>query len=161
MKNIIEFNIDYIIAEYSNYVFKIVNNIAGKSLCYEDKEEIVSDTFYLLWKNQDRIESNLKAYLATIAKNCTYKKLKDSNMAIQFDEALDKSYSFDTDIDNLIFVKEKLKRLTKDEKIIFELYYVKGLKIREISSLLNKKLSSIKIKMFRIRKKLKEGFYNE
>ncbi len=62
MNNTINFNLDFLIDEYANYVFKIVDNIGGKALTYQDKEEIVSDVFYLLWKNQDKIDSNLKAY---------------------------------------------------------------------------------------------------
>ena len=60
MNSNINFNIEIIIDEYSNYVFKIVDNIIGTSLPYQDKEEVVSDVFYLLWKNQDNINHNLK-----------------------------------------------------------------------------------------------------
>ena len=62
MKNTLEFNLEIVIDEYAGYVFKIVDNIIGTTLSYQDKEEIVSDTFYLLWKNQNRINTNLKAY---------------------------------------------------------------------------------------------------
>lgn len=41
LKNNINFRIETIIDEYSNYVFKIVDNIVGTSLPYQDKEEIV------------------------------------------------------------------------------------------------------------------------
>lgn len=57
MKNTLEFNLETIIDEYANYVFKIVDNIIGNTLSYQDKEEIVSDTFYLLWKNQEKINT--------------------------------------------------------------------------------------------------------
>lgn len=76
MNSNINFNIEIIIDEYSNYVFKIVDNIIGTSLPYEDKEEVVSDVFYLLWKNQDKITKNFKGYLGVIAKNCSYSKLR-------------------------------------------------------------------------------------
>ena len=52
MKNTLEFNLEIVIDEYAGYVFKIVDNIIGTSLSYQDKEEIVSDTFYLLWKTK-------------------------------------------------------------------------------------------------------------
>lgn len=68
-------NIESIINEYTAYVYKIVENIVGDSLVYQDKEEIVADTFYLLWKNQEKISTNLKSYLAAIARNCAYEKL--------------------------------------------------------------------------------------
>lgn len=75
MGNNIQFNIELIIDEYSNYVYKIVDNVIGTSLPYQDKEEIVADVFYLLWKNQNNIKSNLKSYIGTIARNCLMRNL--------------------------------------------------------------------------------------
>lgn len=42
-----------IINEYSLYISTIINNIARDSLNNEDKEKIVSDVFYILWKNTE------------------------------------------------------------------------------------------------------------
>lgn len=70
MSNHVNFNIEIIIDEYSNYVFKIINSIVGISLPYQDKEEIASDVFYLLWKNQENINTDLKSYISVIARNC-------------------------------------------------------------------------------------------
>lgn len=154
MRNIIELNLEMIIDEYSNYVFKIVNNIVGSYLPYQDKEEIVSDTFYLLWKNQDKVDNNLKSYLGTIARNCSYDKLRKNNITVSIED--DDSFSYNADIDTIIDMKEKLKKLTSEEIVIFNLYYLKGLKVKEIGSRLNKSPSSIKISLYRLRKKLKE-----
>ena len=86
MKNNIKFNIETIIDEYSNYVFKIVNNIVGTSLPYQDKEEIVADVFYLLWKNQDNINKDLKSYLSAITRNCVYSKLRNKKVTFELKE---------------------------------------------------------------------------
>ena len=153
MKNNIEFNIDIIIEEYSNYIFKIVDNIVGKTLNYQDKEEIVSDTFFLLWKNQEKINTNLKAYMGKIAKNCAYNKLRQNNPLIEIEEL---GIPYKKDYDDIITLKEKLKKLSHSDLEIFTLYYVNGLKAKEISKQLNKTISDIKIKLYRIRKKLKE-----
>ena len=88
MNSNINFNIEIIIDEYSNYVFKIVDNIIGTSLPYQDKEEVVSDVFYLLWKNQDNINNNLKGYLGVIAKNCSYSKLRKYNENLEYQDNL-------------------------------------------------------------------------
>ncbi|MDE5631174.1 MAG: sigma-70 family RNA polymerase sigma factor, partial [Bacilli bacterium] len=142
------------IKEYSNYVFKIVDNAVGNSLSYQDKEEIVSDTFYLLWKNQDRIESNLKAYLATIAKNCSYQKLKKS---IDEASAEEKIIGIQDNLDNALYIKEILKKLTPEERNIFNLYYIKGYKVKDISKIINKSVANVKVILYRMRKKLREG----
>ena len=56
----LEDDINLIIEKYSNYVYKIIDNIIKNALSYQDKEEAVSDTFYLFWKNQNNINNNLK-----------------------------------------------------------------------------------------------------
>jgi len=154
LSNNIQFNIELVIDEYSNYIFKIVDNVVGTSLPYQDKEEIVSDVFYLLWKNQNNIQSNLKSYIGTIARNCSYEKLRKNKITFEYTEVQDISNL--VEYDNILIIKEKLNKLTAEEKNIFYLYYVDGLKIKDISKKLNKNISAIKIKLFRIRKKLKE-----
>lgn len=154
MSNNIQFDIELIIDEYSNYVFKIVDNIIGTSLPYQDKEEIVADVFYLLWKSQNNIHSNLKSYIGTIARNCSYDKLRKNKITFEYTDVQDISNVIE--YDNVLIIKEKLNKLTAEEKNIFYLYYVDGLKIKDISKKLNKNISAIKIRLFRIRKKLKE-----
>ena len=158
LKNNINFKIETIIDEYSNYVFKIVDNIVGTSLPYQDKEEIVADVFYLLWKNQGHINKDLKSYLSVIAKNSAYSKLRNKKITFELkDELVNDNLTFDTDsvIDEIV-VLQKIKELSEIEKEIFTLYYVDGYKIKEIAKKLNLSSSGIKIKLYRIRKKLKE-----
>lgn len=159
MNNNINFNINIIIDEYSNYVFKIVDNVIGTSLPYQDKEEVVSDTFYLLWKNQNNINKNLKSYLGMIAKNCSYSKLRQAKIDFEYKDFLvndNEAYSVDYNTDNIFVIRQKLAKLSTLEQTIFNLYYVEGYKTKEISTKLNMKISSVKVKLHRIRKKLKE-----
>ena len=81
-------DLEEIISTYSNYVFKIVDSISNQSLSYQDKEEILSDTFFLLWKNHKRIKTNLKGYLSVIARNVTYQRLREKNIFIDIDKVL-------------------------------------------------------------------------
>ena len=120
MKNTLEFNLEIVIDEYAGYVFKIVDNIIGTTLSYQDKEEIVSDTFYLLWKNQNKINTNLKAYLSVIARNASYDKLRKNN----FTTPIDENMGYENDFDTILEVKEKLNKLTHEELMIFELFYL-------------------------------------
>lgn len=152
MKSTLEFNLETIIDEYASYVFKIVDNIIGNTLSYQDKEEIVSDTFYLLWKNQDKISTNLKSYLSVIARNASYDKLRK----YKFTTPICDNMGYDFDFDTILEIKEKLKKLTLEELEIFELFYLKGLKVKEISKNLNKSTSAIKVILYRLRKKIKE-----
>jgi len=154
LKSSIELNIDVVIDEYSKYVYKIINNIVGDNLPFEDKEEIASDIFYLFWKNSKNIKTNLKAYLATIARHCSYEKLRNKKIDFLYDEQL--NIVEKQDFIELLIIKEKINSLNNEEKRIVELYYFEGMKIKEIAKMLHKKNSSIKIRLYRIRKKLKE-----
>lgn len=155
----IEFNIDLIIDEYSNYVYKIIDNIIGPSLPYEDKEEIVSDTFYLLWKNNSSIKTNLKSYLASIARNCAYEKLRKSNIEFEYREL--NNIEDNKDIDKLLIIKEKLNKLSQKEKELFSMFYLEGIKVKEISKLLHINVPTLKVRLYRLRKKLKEEIEDE
>lgn len=43
-------DLEIVIDEYSGYVYKIIENMAMQYLSKEDIEEIISDTFFILWK---------------------------------------------------------------------------------------------------------------
>lgn len=154
MKNTIYFDMDAIIKEYSAYVYKIIDTIALNSLPFEDKEEILSDTFYLLWKNQEKINTNLKSYLATIARNCAYGRLRKQNIELSYDEKM--LYKEDENMDRILFIKQKLEKLTSGEIKLFELFYGYGYQMKEIAKLLGVHISTVKIRLYRLRKKLKE-----
>lgn len=64
----------------------------------------------------------------------------------------------DLDYDDMFTIKQKLKKLSLEEQKIFKLYYVEDYKIKEISTELDMKTSLVKVKLYRIRKKLKEEF---
>lgn len=144
---------EIIVNEYSNYVFKIVDNIVGTSLNYQDKEDIVSDVFYLLWKHQDNIQSNLKSYIGTIARNCTYDKLKKIKPVSDYNE--ETLFELEDSFIEILSMKEKINSLSKTEKELFNLYYVDGYKIKEISKILKLNSNLIKVRLHRLRKKLR------
>ena len=146
-------NIDSIIEQYSNYVFKIINNVIDNSLPYEDKKEILSDTFYLFWKHQKEIKTSEKAYLAAIARNLSYQKLRDNNLNLEYDDNIITTYS--NTYDNT-YIEDILSVLNNEEKEIFRLYYVDGYKIKEIAQITNKSVSAIKMRMLRLKRKIRK-----
>ena len=42
-------DLDRIIDEYTPYIKKIIQNMVNDNLTEEDKEEIILDTFFVLW----------------------------------------------------------------------------------------------------------------
>lgn len=154
MCNKLSLDIEVIIREYASYVYKVIDNIALNSLTKQDKEDLVSETFYLLWKNQDKINSNMKSYMATIARNLCYQALKRENDTFSLDNNLD---TYTENFETRIFILEQIKRLNKNERKVFNLYYIKGYKIKEISKIMKKSVGNIKVILYRIRLSFKEG----
>lgn len=151
-------NIDSIIEQYSNYVFKIINNVIGNSLPYEDKEEILSDTFYLFWKHQKEIKSNEKSYLGSIARNLSYQKLRDNNIEFEYDES--KIINYSKSYDNS-YIEDILNLLDLGERELFNLYYVSGYKIKEIAKAKKKSISAIKMRLARMKRKIRKAIKYE
>lgn len=149
----IELNLELLIKYYSNYLLKVINNITKDDIAYQDKEEIISQAFFLLWKNSKNIKTNPKSYLATTVKNLTYDYLRKQKIMYEYEDNI---LTTKEDIDKLLIIEEKLKKLTIEEKKIFTLFYVDGYKIKEIGKIIQKKPATVKVLLYRIRKKLKE-----
>ena len=71
-------DLEKIIDEYSGYIYTIIQNMSANIFNQEDIEEIISDTFFILWKNQNKIdkEKSLSSYIAGIARNLVKEKLR-------------------------------------------------------------------------------------
>ena len=52
-------NLEKIVDEYSGYVHKVVKNMVGKNITEEDEEEIIADTFFILWKNTEKLDKEI------------------------------------------------------------------------------------------------------
>jgi RNA polymerase sigma-70 factor (ECF subfamily) len=147
--------------DYIGYVYTVVKN-CSYNLSDEDIEEIVLDTFYTLWNNQNKLDYNkdMPPYIAGIARNLVKKKFHN----IKLDENIDDYEEKIADIGNieLVFierergniVKEELSKLKKQEKEIFIMYYYEENSIKEIAKYYNISESKVKSKLFRIRKRL-------
>ena len=73
-------DLDEIVDEFTPYVKKVIDNMVGNNLSYEDKEEILTDTFFVLWKNRNNKINYLDSYIAGIAKNLVKEKFKKFNI---------------------------------------------------------------------------------
>ena len=79
-------DLEKIVNEYSLYVRKIIDNSSGESLSNEDKEEIITDTFFVLWKNQDKVFSSLSSYIAGITRNLIKEKVRKRQITYDISE---------------------------------------------------------------------------
>lgn len=131
----------------------------------EDIEEIASDVFFTIWKNQKKLDWNkeIAPYMAGVTKKLILKKQrnkKNSNLNI---DNLENSLYEDVDIYNQteeneksnIMIQELMKMKIEDRNIFTE-YYYHSKKIKEISKQLNISEIKVKSRLSRIRKKLKK-----
>lgn len=146
------------------YVFVIIKN-SKYNFSDEDIEEIASDVFFTIWKNQDKLDTNkeMTPYIAGITKNLILKKqrnVKNNNLNIDNLE----NYLYDNNDINKhteenektdIIIKE-LKKMKNEDRNIFTCYYYHSMGIKEISKNLNISDKKVKSRLFRIRKKLKK-----
>lgn len=158
-----ELNLEIVIDEYSGYVYKIIENMAIQYLSKEDIEEIISDTFFILWKNQNKIdkEKSLSSYIAGIARNLVKEKLRKTKNNYNVN-TLENDF-FDIQIIDLEYenrekieiIKNTMEKMKEQDKDIFNLYYYGNRKINEISKILKITEFNVKSRLHRIRKKLK------
>lgn len=165
-KNNKELDLEKIINEYSGYVYTIIKNMAKEYLSDEDVEEIISDTFFILWKNTKKLEDDklLSSYIVGITKNLVKEKCRVIN--IDFDISNYENIIQDNiKIDMICEQREKIsilektvKQLKEQDILIFNLYYYSSMKISEISKVLNISDFNVKMKLYRIRNKIKKEF---
>lgn len=156
-------DLEKIVNEYSNYVYKIILNITNGELYNEDIEEIISDTFFILWKNTNRLDKNkmISSYIAGIVKNLVKEKKRATSINYDisdYENTIIDLRSIDMlceERERKAIIKKSLKRMKTQDIDIFNLYYYSGMKIKEISKLLSIPEFKTKSRLHRIRKKIK------
>lgn len=159
-KNEGEIDLDKIINDFSPYIRKIINNMVGENLSYEDKEEILADTFFILWKNQTKNIIYLDSYIAGITRNLIKEKLDKRNITYNIEDYENFiSYSdMDMLLEERIEIERCLKILKRKELEIFNMFYYYSKSTKEISYELGISEMNVCTKLSRIRKKIKKEF---
>ena len=155
-------NIQKIIDEYYNYINTIIKNAITLSI--EDEEELISDIFLIIWKNQHKLDGKLtfSPYIVGITKNIIYRKYNELNKSlpiVEYEEELMDSFSIDKIIEKNEFnylINKQLKEMEQIECDIFTQFYYEGKKVKEIAEKLKLTTSNVKTKLYRIRKKMKK-----
>lgn len=164
-----ELNLEQIINDYSGYVYTIIKNISNQNFTQEDIEEIIADTFFVLWKNAYKISENdkISSYLSGVINNTIKKKKREikANLNIEdYENILQEQNQVDNiyENQNKIKIMEKaLENMTKEDNDIFELFYYSGKKVKEIAKQLNITEFKVKTRLYRIRKRIKQSLEKE
>ena len=167
-----ELNIEKIINDFSSSLYRFVknNNYYGYNSYYLNKadiEEIISESFFVLWKNYKKLNlsDNISNYLCGVSRNILLKKLRKNKIFNKNVNIEDYQNILDSkkDVEDMFYEQERISfmenivlGLDSESREIFILYYYEQRKVKEISKILNISESKVKTKLYRIRKKLKK-----
>ena len=161
-----ELDLEKIINEYSSYTATIIDNMARNSLNDEDKEEIVSEVFFILWKNKNKLNVNkyLSSYIAGITRNVVKEYLRKVKLNFNISDYENSLYNYDKidllddNVEEMSKVEKTLSKMKIIDRTIFLDFYYSSKSIKDIAK--EQKISefSVKQRLYRIRNKIrKEG----
>ena len=157
--------LESIILTYTNYVGTVIVNQLGGFADKSTIEELASDVFFSLWQKRHTIIGyNLKGWFGSTARNKAKNYIRSHN--IVFEELNEDIIicSEDNTFDKLAaeeqnkVISSALSKLDKSEQDILIRYYYYNQSIRQISDETNINYETVKSKLSRSRKKLKDIF---
>lgn len=159
-----QLNIEKVMNDFTPYLYTIIKN-KNVMLSKEDVEEIISDVFVAVWKNQEILDYNreMKAYLVGITRNILCKKMRDLKPDVTLDDFENSLYEIkdialeleNNEKSNLIL--SELNKMKNQDREIFMLYYYFSKAMKEIAIELNISEAKVKSRLFRMRRKLKKA----
>ena len=148
---------DNLINKYSDMIYRIaIGYLKNK----EDAEDIVQEVFlkYLTYieKKKFKDQNHEKYWLIRVAINLCCNELKNSNNKnLVLSEKSIVNY-FNLDEKNY-FILENIEKLEEKYRVVFDLFYLRDLKISEISKILKISEVNVKMRLRRAREKLKKS----
>ena len=154
--------LSWLIDRYAAYVTTIIHNILGPAASQSDGEEVASEVFYALWLQADQVrEDKLKPYLGAIARNKARERLRKQGRDLPLEDDLlilapeDPEREL-VEREQAAFLRETLLALPHPDRDIFFRYYYDCQPVKLIAQALGLNPATVKTKLHRGRKKLKE-----
>jgi len=132
----------------------------------EEAEEVAQDTFIKVFKSLNKFkgDSKFSTWIYRVAYNTcldNIKKNKKHLNNVTIDEfTFNKLETIDNALDNIIkeeksvLIRKCINRLPEDSSALLTLFYFEELSLDEISKIINIEANTVKVKLFRARKKL-------
>jgi len=151
---------DAIEALFSKYYNDALLYTLSLTRNYPLAEEIVSDAFFSALKTADGEVQNFKAWLLKVCRNLYFNSLRKSNRLDELDESItDKTESA---LESIIRKEEyralyhAISLLNPSYKEVITLFYFEDLSLKDISIVIGKSESVVKVTLFRGREALKK-----
>lgn len=150
--------INEFVDQYGNYIYALVYNVCGNK---NDTEEATQDVMMKVIHNIRKFDfsSSLKTWMYTIAKRTAIDYKRRVKFSLDIEEA--NTLSSDVQTSDVLHKNEQkhivddlLSELDEEERSLIEMYYLNELTTAEIADILQLSVSNIKVKLYRIRKKM-------
>jgi RNA polymerase sigma-70 factor, ECF subfamily len=153
----------YFLSRYSRPIHALVSQIIP---CREDAEELTQDAFLKAFKKLDTFKGDCTfstwlyriAYNSAISetrkKKISFPALDESMMSNIPEEAVDELLNREDDEEMLLKLDKAIDCLCVEDKTLITLYYNEEKPISEVASILQLTPENVKVKLFRVRKKL-------
>jgi RNA polymerase sigma-70 factor, ECF subfamily len=147
---------------YGNYYQRLTRLLARMSVRREDIEEVVNDTFWVVWTKAGdfRGASQLSTWIIGIAYRRALNALRRAKLRPvadhEFDEdsvSVDSTDSQQTDRE---WIALGLERLPVEQRMALELTYTLGHSCEEVAAILDCPVNTVKTRLFRARETLKQ-----
>ncbi|MTK52208.1 sigma-70 family RNA polymerase sigma factor [Paludibacter sp.] len=152
----------YLLNRYSNVIYSLIARIIPSK---EDAEELTQDTFLKAFRKLDTFKGDcsFSTWLFRIAYNTAVSATRKSKIVFPLiDETMlarvadeEADAVFEEENEELLRKLEiALEKLNLEERALITLYYTEDKPVAEIAAIMELTADNVKIKLFRIRKKL-------
>ncbi len=153
----------YLVNRYSDMVYSIALKILVNPSDAEDLSQEVFISAYQSLKDY-RGSSKFSTWLYRITFNKAISKLRKTRYEVFTDN--EKHFELwggnrviqelDNEEEKVKVLEEAIRQLSADEQLLVVLYYFEEQSVEEISVIMRMSVSNVKVKLFRVRKRLKE-----
>ena len=151
-------NAEQIVRKYSDMVYGIAIRYVRNRI---DADDVYNDVFYRYFRRERTFasEEHRKNWLIRVsvnaAKDFLIKKRSDVELRDDMFEDV-RTDSSNVSREELMDLRDGLKKLKEEYREIIELYYINGFNTKEISVMLQKSENTVKSQLLRGRQKLRE-----
>jgi RNA polymerase sigma-70 factor (ECF subfamily) len=146
---------------YLGYHRRLARFLSRFTPRYENVEEIINDTFMVVWKSAKdfRGASQVSTWIIGIAYRTALKSLrrqKNHNNARSLDEYPEQSTDPTFETETQDWLRHGLSRLPIEQRLTLELAYHLGHSLEEIAAITDCPVGTVKARMFHAREKLRQ-----
>lgn len=153
-----------LVNRHKDYAYTLANRILKNSF---DAEEVAHDSFLKALKsiNQFKRESKFTTWFYRIVVNMALSRTRKKQLNTKEIDDHTKSYIYENAMaddgvmsrDRSHYLEIAIGMLKEDERMLITLYYLQELDMLEVQEITGYEMNNLKVKLFRVRKKLREN----